>query len=165
MRLPVILLACAAFGMAADPSTLTVRGHVFKAEIARTDEAKTRGLMFRASLPADACMVFLYDDDGQRAIWMRNCKIALDVLWVDAQGRIVELVEKAPPCPPETKDEECPNYGGAVASRHFIELAPGTIAKLGLKVGDAVAWDLQVPKEGRWLYSPGVMDRATILKD
>jgi hypothetical protein len=165
MRTLMTFLASAALAMASNPSTLTIRGHVFKAEIARSVEERARGLMFRAALPSDACMVFLYDEDGQKSIWMKNCKIALDVLWVDAQGRIVELVEKAPPCPKGTADEDCPTYGGTVLSRHFIELAPGTIANLGLKVGDVVAWDLHVPGEGRWLFSPGVMAEGAVLKD
>jgi len=145
-----------------DGGTVVAKGQRFLAEVARTDQERARGMMYRTQLAKDRCMIFIYDEDGQRPIWMKNCLIALDVVWVKADGTIVEIKESAPPMPAMFRgsDMEIPNYGGKVESRHFIEFATGTVRRLKLKVGDRIGWDLQfkdgstmqggapVPKEG-----------------
>lgn len=128
---------------AADGGMLVAKGQRFLAEVARTDQEKARGLMYRQSLAKDRCMVFLYDTDGYHAIWMKNCLIALDVAWTDRNGVIVELAEQVPPCSP-MRGGDCPNYGGTVESRYFIEFAAGTFKRLGLKKGDKLGWDLNL---------------------
>lgn len=86
-------------------------------------------------------MFFVYSADGDHAIWMKNCLIALDVAWVDAEGRVVETAEHVPPCSP-MRGDDCPSYGGSVSSRHFVEFAAGTFKRLGLKKGDRLGWEL-----------------------
>lgn len=130
----------------------------FKAEVASTPEEQQRGLMGRRKLEADQCMFFLYPRDGYHAIWMRNCFISLDVLFLDAQGRVVDIVEDAPPCPErESKMEPspCPTYGGRVVSRYFVEFKAGTVKRLRMKVGDTLRWDFTLSdgrrvKGGAW---------------
>ncbi len=143
MRLLLPLLMALPPLVAGGGGTLSLKGQSFLAEVAATDAEKAKGLMYRNHLPADRCMVFLYADDGYHAIWMKNCLIALDVIWVDASGRIVEIVEKAPPCSPMLGNG-CPTYGGTTPARYFVEFAVGTVKRLGLKKGDPVAWDLKL---------------------
>lgn len=142
--------------LAAAKGTVTVKGHTFHAEVAATDEARANGLMRRASLAKDACMFFLYDEDGYHSIWMKNCLISLDVAWIDAEGRIVELVPDVPPPSPMRvykRDADYPTYGGTVPSRHFIEFPVGTFKRLGLGKGDVIAWDLKLA-DGRRIQGP-----------
>jgi len=145
-----------------DGGTVVAKGQRFLAEVARTDAERARGMMYRTKLAKDRCMIFVYDEDEYRTIWMKNCLIALDVVWVKADGTIVEMKESAPPLPAMFRgsDSDIPSYGGKVVSRHFIEFAVGTVRRLKLKVGDRVGWDLQftdgskvrggvaVPREG-----------------
>ncbi|MCE1228743.1 MAG: DUF192 domain-containing protein [Firmicutes bacterium] len=128
-----------------DGGVVVVKGQRFLAEVARTDNERARGLMYRTNLAKDRCMFFFYEEDGQRPIWMKNCLIALDVVWVKADGTVVEIKENVPPPPAMRRgsDAELPNYGGNVDSRHFIEFPVGTVRRLKLKVGDKVGWDLQ----------------------
>lgn len=121
--------------------TVTVKGKRFLADVAQTQEEQARGMMGRREMGQDHCMFFLYDEDGQRPIWMKNCFIGLDVAWINAGGQVVELAEACPPCSPLLGDN-CPNYGGRVVSRHFVEFPSGTIKRIGLKKGDVLAWDL-----------------------
>lgn len=139
--------------------TVFLKGRPFIAEVAETDREKAQGLMHRPSLAKDRCMFFVYEQDAQHAIWMKNCLIALDVLWVREDGTIVELYENAPPCSPMLQND-CPSYGGKRISRHFIEFPAGTLRRLKVKVGDKVGWELQL-KDGRAL-SGGL--RGTQLK-
>ncbi|MBL0211088.1 MAG: DUF192 domain-containing protein [Holophagaceae bacterium] len=123
--------------------TVAAKGHRFMAEIAATPQEQQKGLMFRQFLAKDRCMIFVFDEDGVRRIIMKNCLIALDVVWISVDGHVVEMAEKVPPCPPARRDG-CPAYGGTVPARHFIEFAAGTIKRLGLKKGDRIGWDLKL---------------------
>ena len=127
--------------LAGGGGTVTFKQTSFLSEVAATDPEKAKGLMYRQSLPKDRCMFFVYSADGDHAIWMKNCLIALDVAWVDAEGRVVEIAERVPPCSP-MRGDDCPSYGGSVPSRHFIEFAAGTFKRLGLKKGDRRGWEL-----------------------
>ncbi|HJW32245.1 MAG TPA: DUF192 domain-containing protein [Holophagaceae bacterium] len=120
-----------------------MKGSRFTAEVAATQAEKAKGLMERAHLPQDRCMVFLYDQDDYHPIWMKNCLIALDVAWLDAQGRVLEFLEKVPPCSPMLGND-CPTYGGTVPGRYFVEFPVGTFKRLGLKKGDLMAWELKL---------------------
>ena len=66
-------------------------------ELARTDEERGRGLMFREHLDADAGMLFLYEGEDIRRFWMRNTLIPLDMLFISADQRVVGIVENAEP--------------------------------------------------------------------
>ncbi len=123
--------------------TLVAKNTRFMTEVAVTSMEQQKGLMYRQSLAKDRCMIFLYGEDGEHAIWMKNCLISLDVAWVDAEGRIVGLISDIPPCSPMLGDN-CPNYGADFLCRHFIEFPVGTFKRLGLKKGDKLGWELQL---------------------
>jgi hypothetical protein len=141
MRTLLIAVLAALPLLAGGGGTVAFKQHTFMAEVAATDPEKAKGLMYRQSLAKDRCMFFVYSEDGYHAIWMKNCLIALDVAWVDADGRIAELVERVPPCSP-MRGDDCPTYGGTVPSRYFIEFPVGTFKRLGLRKGDRLGWDL-----------------------
>ena len=125
---------------------VVAKGHRFQAEAAVTPQEQMRGLMFRESLPSDHCMIFLYGADGHHAIWMKNCLIALDVIWVKEDGSITEIAEKVPPLSLlfAGPDSEAPTYGGKSLSRHFVEFPVGTVHRLGLKPGDRIGWQIKL---------------------
>ena len=129
--------------------TVACRQTSFMAEVAATEPEKAKGLMYRQSLAKDRCMFFVYGEDGYHSIWMKNCLIALDVVWIDAEGRVVEFSEHVPPCSP-MRGDDCPTYGGTLSARYFIEFPAGTFRRLGLKKGDRLGWDLTLD-DGRVL--------------
>jgi len=129
--------------LAGGGGTVALRQSSFMAEVAVTPQETSKGLMYRQSLAKDRCMFFVYGEDGYHSVWMKNCLIALDVVWIDAEGRVVEFAEHIPPCSP-MRGEDCPTYGGTVPARHFIEFPAGTFKRLGLKKGDRLGWDLKL---------------------
>jgi uncharacterized membrane protein (UPF0127 family) len=130
----------------------------FLAEVAATDPEKAKGLMYRQSLAKDRCMFFVYGEDGYHAIWMKNCLIALDVAWVDADGHVAETAERVPPCSP-MRGDDCPNYGGTIPTRYFVEFPAGTFKRLGLKKGDRLGWELTLD-DGRVLRGGSPVPKA-----
>lgn len=129
--------------------TVAFRQTTFMAEVASTPQETAKGLMYRQSLAKDRCMFFVYGEDGNHSIWMKNCLISLDVAWIDTEGRVVETAERVPPCSP-MRGDDCPTYGGTVPARHFIEFPAGTFKRLGLKKGERLGWEL-VLDDGRVL--------------
>jgi hypothetical protein len=105
--------------------------HRFKVELAETPAQMTQGLMFRTSLAPDAGMLFDYKQPIAATMWMRNTLIPLDMLFVDAQGRIVNIHERAVP-------QSLDVIAAAAPVRAVIELNGGTAARLGIAPGDQV---------------------------
>jgi uncharacterized membrane protein (UPF0127 family) len=105
--------------------------HRFKVEIAETPAQMTQGLMFRRSLAPDAGMLFDYKEPTAATMWMRNTLIPLDMLFVDAQGRIVNIHQRAVP-------QSLDVIAAAAPVRVVIELNGGTAARLGIAPGDQV---------------------------
>ncbi len=110
-------------------------GTTIRVELATTSEQVTRGLMFRTELAVDRGMLFVFPDLQLRAFYMFQTLIPLDIIWIDADHRIVFISSDTPPCP-SRNPSQCPTYGGGPPSQYVLELAAGQAAAHGLKVGD-----------------------------
>ena len=100
----------------------------FAVEIADTSEARALGLMFRTDLPRDAGMLFLFERPGPATFWMKNTPLSLDMLFLDAQGRVCGLIERAEPFSLDPRPSGC----DALA---VLEVNGGVAAEIGLRVG------------------------------
>jgi uncharacterized membrane protein (UPF0127 family) len=98
-----------------------------------------RGMMFRDSLAKDRGMLFVHPSDGNYAYWMYQCRIPLDIIWMNHDRRIVEISTDTPPCPSKAA-HECPSFGGHEKARYVLELAGGGAALYGLHVGDSLSF-------------------------
>jgi len=125
------LAACSA--RATGPS-VELKGQRFDVEIADTEPARERGLMFRESMPADHGMLFLFDDNAVRTFWMKNCRMPLDILYFDEKYKLVSVQQRVPAC----RSEPCPVYPSEGAAKYVLELNAGVADKLGVKPGDEI---------------------------
>lgn len=103
--------------------------HQFKIEIAATPEERAQGLMFRRSLPQDGGMLFDFSQTGPVAMWMKNTLIPLDMLFVAADGAIVNIAQRTVP-------QSLTPIPSAKPVRFVLEVAGGTTSRLGIKPGD-----------------------------
>lgn len=128
------LLACVApvTGCASGGPWVEIGGERFSVEIADDDAERARGLMFRDHLAAHAGMLFLHEREEPLAYWMKNTRIALDILYFDAGRKLVSQQRDVPPC---TLGNRCPPYPSAAPARYVLELNAGQAAKLGLRDG------------------------------
>jgi len=115
-------------------------GSTVHVELATTEKQREYGLMGRTSLPQGRGMLFVHDDTADHAYWMYHCKIGLDIVWMDAAHRIVEMSPDTPPC--TGKANTCPNYGGHQPSKYVLELPVGSIKKHNLAVGEVINFSL-----------------------
>ena len=121
--------------MAVEPLTITPAGggeaRKFQVEVARTDQEKSVGLMFRRTLADDAGMLFPYGAPQAITMWMRNTYIPLDMLFIAADGTIARIEANTEPLSERIIDS------GVLVSA-VLELAGGAAERLGIKAGDTV---------------------------
>lgn len=127
--LAVSISACGAKGPGVE-----LAGQHFSVEIADTDAVREHGLMDRTQMPADHGMLFIFDDDAPRAFWMKNTRIPLDMLFFDADRRLISVQHDAQPC---TADP-CPPYSSGAPARYVLELNGGKARALGVSPGDVL---------------------------
>jgi uncharacterized membrane protein (UPF0127 family) len=129
-----LLFALAASATAAPLSqpSITLHGKRFSTELALTDADRARGLMMRTQLAADHSMLFVFPDTEERWFWMKNTLIPLDILYFDADRKLVSMQLDVPPC----KMDPCATYPSNAPARYVLELPAGTVSRLGAAVGD-----------------------------
>jgi hypothetical protein len=108
-----------------------------EAEIATTEADHQRGLMHRTQLAADRGMLFFFPSPGLHGFWMSETLIPLDIVWLDADRRIVSISRDAQPCP---SGVSCPIYSPSAPAQFVLELAAGEAARRNLQVGDQLDW-------------------------
>ena len=129
-------LAVLAFSLSAcsnaDAPWVELAGHRFAVELAADEASRTRGLMFRDELPADHGMLFIFEREEPLAFWMKNTRIALDILYFDGNRRLLSVAENTPPC---SAGDRCPSYPSKGMARFTLELNAGTAHRLDLQPG------------------------------
>jgi len=113
-------------------------GSSITAELARTDEERARGLMFRKRILPDQGMLFVFEEEELHSFWMKNTLVALDILWLGRDRRIVHIAADVPPC----KADPCPSYGPDAPASYVLELKAGEALARRLKAGDRLEFVL-----------------------
>jgi len=103
--------------------------HEFRAWVADTPARRAQGLMFVKRLDADRAMFFPMGPPQVVSFWMKNTYISLDLLFVDADGRVVNVAANATPLSLEPITAAAP----VVA---VLEVAAGTATRLRIRPGD-----------------------------
>ena len=70
---------------------------IFDVELAISEAQKSRGLMYRRALAADAGMLFDYRFSQRITMWMRNTLIPLDMIFIGADGCVINVAERTIP--------------------------------------------------------------------
>lgn len=108
-------------------------GKEISAQVAKSAEERERGLMFKEALDDNEGMLFIFEKDGFHSFWMKNCRIPLDIIWMDAQVRVVHIKKAAPPC---GEDEKCPSIFPSRKARYVLEVKAGVASASDIKIGD-----------------------------
>jgi uncharacterized membrane protein (UPF0127 family) len=109
------------------------RTYSFLIWVADTPERAAQGLMFVSDLPESMGMVFPVEPPRVENMWMKNTYIELDMLFIDAHGRVTKIIQRAAPLSLQTLSSD-------TAVSAVLELRGGQAAKLGLHTGDSVSW-------------------------
>lgn len=103
-------------------------GDTVVAELAATPEERQRGLMYRTELPAGSGMLFVFEEEQELSFWMKDTYIPLDIAFIDAAGRIVDIQHMRP---------QTENLHTSAAPAIFaLEVPLGWFAAHDVNVGD-----------------------------
>ena len=113
-------------------SIKTAKGRFkFNIEMAISRRQQSQGLMFRRSLAADAGMLFDYRIPQRISMWMKNTFIPLDMIFIDQDGKVINIAERAIPHSEVVISSKTP-------ARAVLEVNGGTASRLGIRSGDQV---------------------------
>jgi uncharacterized membrane protein (UPF0127 family) len=110
------------------PQVLHFGAAAVKVELAVTPAERNLGLMHRKSLAPDRGMLFLYDAPGHPHFWMKDTLIALDMIFLSPEGKVLRIHEGAVPL------DETPIDGGA-GVLSVLEVAAGGVDRMGIALG------------------------------
>lgn len=120
------------------PELKTIPLHIgskqFVVEIADTEEKHLRGLMFREFIPDNFGMLFVYGEEEYRSMWMKNCRVHLDIIFLDANKKVINMYINVPPC----EMEPCRTYVSKSPVKYVLELRGNLAKELKLKPGDTI---------------------------
>ena len=142
--------ACAAFLLAlgtgcasAGDDWVELAGKRYAVEIADDDAERARGLMFRDELADGHGMLFIHEREAPQAYWMKNTRIALDILYFDDALKLVSQQRDVPPC---SLGDGCPPYPSNAPARYVLELNAGQAEKLKLQDGAVLTFAPSIPQ-------------------
>ena len=155
---PFVMTACDE-RTAAGVESIKISGEWFHLELAADQPTRVRGLGGRDYLAPDGGMLFVFPQPQVLQFVMRDCLVPIDVIFLDATGRITAMhtMPVEPPEPPQAEDETdedyrsrriayelaLPRYTSRFSAQFAVELAGGTLDRLGLEPGQKLDIDLE----------------------
>ena len=108
--------------------------HSFVTELADTNEAQARGMMFRTAMGDDEGMLFPSPVPQPRSFWMKNTPLPLDIIFIGPDSRITNIEAGVP-----YSTDSVGSIGPALA---VFEIRGGLSEELGIVAGDTVEFTL-----------------------
>ena len=140
----VVLSGC---DSAPPPATflIQINGHSFHVELADTLQGRRQGLAGRDHLPPDGGMLFVLPAPTRITMWMKGCKIPLDVLFFDHNKRLINFHTMAVPSPGQL-EHSLPSYLSDKPAKYALEVPAGTTGRLGLEHGCTMTFSPELLK-------------------
>lgn len=110
----------------------------YAAQLASTDAEREKGLSGVAALEPNEAMLFVFDEDHEWGIWMKDMEISLDIIWLDANREVVHIVRNAPP----DDASEPKTYFPTVPARYVLEVPAGSAQANAIYIGDKAEFDI-----------------------
>lgn len=112
--------------------SLLPRSAELNLEYVMTADKQARGLSGRDGLAENSGMLFVYQNDARPGFWMKEMLFPLDIVWLDAEMRIVGIERDISP------DTYPQIFMPPQPIRYVLEINAGKSAKLGWEIGDKV---------------------------
>ena len=110
--------------------TVQLDDKLLQVYIADTDPRRMRGLMFETEsfLADDKGMLFVFDEPGNRSMWMKNMQFHLDIIWFSENGNVISIEKNVPPCITPVEVMSCKSVGvSADNAKYVLELTSGYV--------------------------------------
>ena len=129
---------CSAFNVADVKKTTIYMGKaILRAEVADDVASREKGLGGRSSIRRDEAMLFVFEDDDSPSIWMKDMSMSIDIVWLNANRRVVHIERNVRPDAEPHKVYKSPK-----PAKYVIEMRAGIAKKFNIKTGMIVKFDL-----------------------
>ena len=112
--------------------TVTIGSTKIAVDVADTETLRNQGLSGSSDLPGGTGMLFVFDTDGLWSFWMKDMLFPLDIIWADAQGRIVGIAHSVSP------DTYPQSFTPGEPARYALEVPAGFAKAHGIAEGDVL---------------------------
>jgi uncharacterized membrane protein (UPF0127 family) len=102
-------------------------------EIADDEYQTQTGLMYRKSMKDDQAMIFIFDDEIQRAFYMKNTQFDLDIIFISSDRKVVSIQKNA-------KSLDLTSLPSEGPAQYVLEVNAGLSDTWTLESGDSVEW-------------------------
>lgn len=122
-------------------------GEEWNTELCLDEASRATGMGARTEFPPNTAMLFAYSKPDLLSFWMKDCLIDMDMVFVDAEGKISALHEaKRQPLrtrgqPLDAYESGLKRYGSNRRAKYCIELPAGTIKRLKPSLGQKIELD------------------------
>jgi len=99
-------------------------------QLADTPAERVQGLSGRDGLAEDEGLLFIFEEDGHHAFWMKDMRFSIDILWLKADGEVVDIASNVAP---ETYPQ---SFAPSIPARYVLELPAGFAERYTIEVGD-----------------------------
>lgn len=106
----------------------------FDIYLAHSPDQQQRGLMHVRKMPVTTGMLFVYERPGIRSMWMKNTYIPLDLLFIDANGKVSSIVHNATPLSLASRSSTEP-------VKYVLELNGGSAIRFGIGTSSRIIWE------------------------
>src|SRR5580700_8408173 len=103
----------------------------FKIWEADTPKREQQGMMFIREMDEHTGMLFMFPENKPVTMWMKNTYVSLDLVFLNAQGKIDYIAANATPKSEAIIGPPTPEFA-------VLELKGGACESFGVKVGDKV---------------------------
>jgi uncharacterized membrane protein (UPF0127 family) len=113
---------------------VTINGSQINVETVAGTKDLEKGLSGRPCIESDWGMLFDFGRDGQYAIWMKDMKFPIDVIWINSAHNIVAIeADFQPSSYPEKRANQSP-------ARYVLEVKANLSKELNLSLGQLVSF-------------------------
>lgn len=140
LQLIWLLLLCACQSSPAVPpthETVVIGGQTFHLELALDQPDRVQGLSDRKELAADRGMLFVFPQPQVLQFVMRRCYLDLDIIFLDAAGRVV-MTHRMKVESMLTPEHELKRYSSQYPAQFAIEVVGGTLDRVKVEVGEKI---------------------------
>jgi len=102
-------------------------------EIADTPETQMQGLMGRSALGDSSGMLFVFERIEPQNFWMKNTPIPLDIIFIGADGCIVNIVESTTPMSKQ-------RYRSKGPIKYVVEVRAGFVKRFKIDSSTCIRW-------------------------
>lgn len=117
--------------------SLKIKGLAVNIDIADTADEQKKGLSGRNSMKIDQGLLFVFEKSGVYAIWMKDMKFAIDIVWISADKKVVDIAQNVAP-EPGKKDRDLAVYTPKAGAKYVLEVNAGLTSLNNILIGDSV---------------------------